>query len=270
MFDRASSVVCSRSTSLRRDVTWLARVPAPKRAMKSFSCAIFFSRCALSASIARADLRLRQHHVVVAAGIRDDRLVVDVGDVRADLVQEVPVVRDDDERAVVALEERLQPVDRVEVEVVRRLVEQQRFRAAVERLRQQHAHFLAALELGHLPLVQRVGDVEALQQHRGVALGRVAVFLADDALELAETHAVVVRHVGLGVERVAFLERVPQPLVAHDDGVDDADTRRRRTGPGAGRRACAAARPCRAAAALSPVSSFMNVDLPAPFGPVRP
>ena len=99
MFDRASSVVCSRSTSLRRDCTWLDRVPAEKRAMKSFSCAIFFSRCALSDSIARADLRLGEHHVVVAAGVGDDRLVVDVGDVRADRVQEMAVVRDDDERA---------------------------------------------------------------------------------------------------------------------------------------------------------------------------
>ncbi len=51
MFERASSVVWSRSTSLRRDVVWLARVPAPNRAMKSLSCAIFFSRCSLSASI---------------------------------------------------------------------------------------------------------------------------------------------------------------------------------------------------------------------------
>ena len=51
MFDRASSVVCSRSTSLRREVVCAARVPAPKRAMKSLSCAIFFSRWALSDSM---------------------------------------------------------------------------------------------------------------------------------------------------------------------------------------------------------------------------
>ena len=50
MFDRARSPVCSRSTSLRRDCTWLERVPAEKRAMKSLSCAIFFSRCTVSAS----------------------------------------------------------------------------------------------------------------------------------------------------------------------------------------------------------------------------
>ena len=42
MFERASSVVCSRSTSFLRDVTWLLRVPAEKRAMNSWSWAIFF------------------------------------------------------------------------------------------------------------------------------------------------------------------------------------------------------------------------------------
>ena len=73
-------------------------------------------------------------------------------------------MRDHDERAVVAHEKLAQPVDRVEVEVVRRLVEQQRLRMAEERLREEHAHFLAALQLGHRPLVQRVRDVEALQQ----------------------------------------------------------------------------------------------------------
>ena len=34
----------------------------------------------------------------------------------------------------------------------------------------------------------------------GVALRRVAVLLADDAFELAQAHAVLVRHVGLVVE----------------------------------------------------------------------
>ena len=51
MFDLASSVTCSRSTSLRRDCTWLERVPAAKRAMNSFNWAIFFSRWAFCDSI---------------------------------------------------------------------------------------------------------------------------------------------------------------------------------------------------------------------------
>ena len=57
----------------------------------------------------------------------------------------------------------------------------------------------------------------------GVALGGVAVLLADDALELAEPHAVLVGHLGFGVERLALLQRRPQPLVAHDHGVDHAE-----------------------------------------------
>ena len=141
---------------------------------------------------------------------------------------------------------------------------------AEQRLRQQDAHLLAALQLRHRPLVQRVGDVEPLQQNRGVALGFVAVLVADDALELAEAHAFGVGHLGLRVEQLALLERAPQAVVAHDDGVDDAEgvervlvlpqdaelRRRRATVPRCG--------------GCSPVSSFMNVDLPAPFGPVRP
>ena len=51
MFDFASSDVCSRSTSFLRDVTCEDRVPAEKRAMNSFNCAIFFSRCAFPASM---------------------------------------------------------------------------------------------------------------------------------------------------------------------------------------------------------------------------
>ena len=51
MLDRASSEVWMRSTSFLRDITCEERVPAEKRAMNSFSCAIFFSRTAFSDSM---------------------------------------------------------------------------------------------------------------------------------------------------------------------------------------------------------------------------
>ena len=142
--------------------------------------------------------------------------------------------------------------------------------SAEQRLREQHAHLLSALQLGHRPLVQRVGDVEALQQNRRVALGRVAVLVADDALELAEAHAVVVGQVGSWRRAArAPASALHSALVAHDHRVDDAELVEgelilpqdaelggRTTVPRCG--------------GSSPVSSFMNVDLPAPFGPVRP
>src|SRR5258707_1253170 len=72
---------------------------------------------------ARADLRFGEHHLVVAAGVSDDRLIVDVRRMRADRVEEMAVVRNDNQRAFVAKEELADPVNRVESEMVRRLVE---------------------------------------------------------------------------------------------------------------------------------------------------
>ena len=82
--------------------------------------------------------------IVLPAGIHkvklgDDGVVVDVGDVGADRVQEMAVVRNGDQDALIFAEEPLEPADRVEVEVVGRLVEQQRVGLAEQRLREQHA-----------------------------------------------------------------------------------------------------------------------------------
>ena len=140
MLERASSVVARRSTSFLRELTWVERVPAEKRAINSLSWAIFFSRCSFWLRCGNG-WRSSAHHIVVAAVVEDDGLVVDVGDVGADVVEEVAVVGDGDDRAVVVVEEVLQPVDGVEVELVGGLVEQQRLRIAEERLGQQDADF---------------------------------------------------------------------------------------------------------------------------------
>ena len=222
MFDRARSVVCSRSTSFRRDCTWLdSRAGGEPRDEVVQLRDLLFPLRVLGLD-SRADLHLGQHHVVVAAGVGDDRLVIDVGDVRAHRVQKVAVVRDHDQGAVVAHEEFPKPVNRVEVEVVRRFVEQQRLGMSEKRLRQQHANFLPSLQLAHLPFVHLVGDVQSLQQNRRVALGCVSVFFADNAFEFTEPHAVFVGHVALAVKHFTFFERAPQASVPHDDGVDDA------------------------------------------------
>ncbi len=67
-----------------------------------------------------------------------------------------------------------------------------------------------------------VGDVEALQKHRGVGFGLVAVLIADDAFKLTEAGAVFVGHLRLVIDDLALFEGGPEGFVAHDDGVDDA------------------------------------------------
>jgi hypothetical protein len=63
---------------------------------------------------------------VVVAGEGRELAAVDLDDARAEAVHELAVVRRHDERAVEVAEERLEPEDRLDVEVVRRLVEEER------------------------------------------------------------------------------------------------------------------------------------------------
>ena len=66
----------------------------------------------------RADLRLGDDHVVIRAGVGDDGLVVNVGNVSADVIQKVAIMRDDDQYAIVLIQKFFQPVDRVQIQVV--------------------------------------------------------------------------------------------------------------------------------------------------------
>ena len=73
--------------------------------------------------------------------------------------------------------------------------------------------------------MQGLGDIQAVEQNRGVGLRGVAALIADDAFEFTQAHAVFVREsIGIfRIEDLALRERGPQPRVAHDDGVDHAE-----------------------------------------------
>ncbi len=130
-------------------------------------------------------------------------------------------MRDHHQHAFVLIQEILQPVNRIQIQVIGGLVEQQRLGMSKQGLRQQHADFLSARQFGHLPLMECVGNIEALQQDGRVTFGGVPVFFADDAFEFAEPHAVGVGQFRLGINLFALFQRCPEPLVAHNDGVDD-------------------------------------------------
>ena len=86
--------------------------------------------------VARARLEQRvpglalHEEVIVVAGVDGHGAPDQVGDRRHHAVQEVPVVGDEHHAAVVGREEVLQPPERLEIEVVGRLVEQQEVGAA--------------------------------------------------------------------------------------------------------------------------------------------
>ena len=100
---------------------------------------------------------------------------VDLDDPRHDAVEERAVVRDDDEAAGPPQQEPLEPVEPVEVEVVRRLVEQQHVEAREEDRREREPGRLTAGELRRRPVEV---DVEAELGADG-ACARVEVAAAE-------------------------------------------------------------------------------------------
>src|SRR5689334_22955253 len=106
------------------------------------------------------------------------------------------IVRNDDQHAVVVVEEILKPVNRIEVEVVGGFVEEEGLGVSEESLSEKNANFLTALELAHLALVKVGGDVESIEKDGGIAFGGITILFTDDTFEFAESHAVGVRHFG--------------------------------------------------------------------------
>ena len=103
-------------------------------------------RGALGAHLLEVVLALLEVGAVVA-GIGGDPAVLDGGDVAHAGVHERAVVADEEHRAVVALQEGLEPLDALEVEVVGRLVEHEQVGVAQQELREADAHLPAAGEV---------------------------------------------------------------------------------------------------------------------------
>ena len=158
---------------------------------------------------------------VVVARVHPDLAEIDVRDVGADLVQEVAVMGNDDDRVREAAEEILQPGDGAEVQVVRRLVEEENVRIAEEGLGEKDAHLVPPVELLHLSWAERFGDAEAVEEHRRLGLGLVAVHLGEFRLQLRRADPVLFGEIGLGVDRLALGHHLVEPFVPHDDRVDD-------------------------------------------------
>ena len=129
--------------------------------------------------------------VGIAAGVEAELLLLDVGDMGDAGVEELAVVRDQQQRAAVVAQPGFEPDHRVEVEVVGRLVEQQQVGAAHQRLRQVQAHAPAAGEIGHRTLDVGLQEAQAVEQRCRARTRRVATDLVQAGMQFANVRAIV-------------------------------------------------------------------------------
>ena len=159
----------------------------------------------LGALLQRQALLLLLEPARVVALVGDAAAAVELEDPAGDVVEEVAIVGDRDDRALVLGEVRLQPRDRLGVEVVRGLVEQQQVGRAEQQPAQRDAAALAAGELRDVGVggrqaqrvhrvvdvrveVPRVGGVD-LRLQRGELVGGLVGVVGGQLVEAVEQRA---------------------------------------------------------------------------------
>ena len=146
---------------------------------------------------------LREARVV--AGVVGQPLARHVEDAVGYRIEQGAVMAHNDERMGIALQMGLQPRGRLQVEVVRRLVEQQQVGLDEERGGERDSHAPAAGEVGERHLLHRLVDAEAGEQARSPRRCRVRADLREPGFDLGAARPV--RAFRLGDQGRAFRVR---------------------------------------------------------------
>ena len=135
-------------------------------------------------------------------------------DVRNRGIEEIAIVRDQQQRAAVCREPTFQPDDGIEIEVIGRLVEQHQVRAADQRLCQVQSHAPATREVRNGPLKIGTRKSKPGQQAGRACAGAVALDSIEPDVQLRERMAVV-GHIGsddFPLDRAQFFVAVEHEL----------------------------------------------------------
>ena len=190
------------------------RLPRPRRRRDPLLLALerALVRGLLAALLLQPLLLLRQPGGVVAL-VGNAAAAVELQDPAGDVVEEVAVVGDDQDRARIVAQMAFQPVHRLGVEMVGRLVEQQQIGLVEQQPAERDAAALAAGELGDVGVVRRA----AQRVHREIDLGveLPQVLGVDLVLELGHLVGGLVRVVG-GDLVVAVEQRLLGRDALHD------------------------------------------------------
>jgi hypothetical protein len=133
--------------------------------------------------LGRQPFLLAAQEAGVVARPRREAATIQLDDPRRDVLQEDAVVGHEHHRARVGGEERLQPRHRLDVEMVRGLVEEQQPRLTRERARQQHPPAPAARQRGSAGIG---GQAQTIEHHLDLLFEAPSVALLELVLQRAE------------------------------------------------------------------------------------
>ena len=105
---------------------------------------------------------------VIVSGIKLDLSIVNICNLGADFVQEIPVMGYDDDCILKIDQEFFQPGDGVQIQMVGRLIQKQNVRVAEQCLGKKDLDLLRAIQILHNLIVIFRGNAKAIQKSSGI------------------------------------------------------------------------------------------------------
>ena len=152
---------------------------------------------------------------LIVTDVQLDLAVVDIDNMRTNVVEEMAVMRNDQHCTLELGQKILQPANRLNIQMVGRLVKQQDIRLAKQRARQQHLDLFHVTEILHFRIRDRVRvQPQAIEQLTSLGLGIPAAHFGKLSLELGSTVAVLLGKRVLHIKRVFLPHDLEQTRVA--------------------------------------------------------
>src|SRR5699024_2006401 len=153
---------------------------------------------------------------VVISCVQLNLSVIDIGNLCTNLVQEITVVGNDDYRVVKIDQELLQPLDRIQIQVVGGLIEKQDIRISEQRAGKKHFDLLASGQISHQRIMELAFDSKAIEQLLRIRFRLPAVHLREFTLQLTGTDAIFIGEILLGIKSFLLLHDLIQTGIAHN------------------------------------------------------
>ena len=157
----------------------------------------------------------------VVAHVHFDFGIVNVHDMGADIIEEVAVMGNHDNGTEVLGQKVLQPRNGINIQMVGRLVHEDNIRIAEQSLCQQDFHLFITGEVCHLLIEQFFRQTQPLNQLGSVGFRLPAVQFSEFRFQFRSQNTVLLGKILLGIEGIFLLHDVVQPLVAHNNGIQN-------------------------------------------------
>ncbi len=140
---------------------------------------------------------------------------------RANLIEKMSVMRNNDDRAFKVNKEFLKPANSRNIEVVGRLVHQKDIRISEKSLSEKNLDLDVVVKLAHLGVMEFVRNAESVEKNFGVALCAPAAHFGKFLLKLADLDAVLLREILLQIEGFLLVHYLAKMRITHENRADN-------------------------------------------------